>query len=224
MSKPHVIILAPGWGETAVTMRPLRQLLESNGHTVVSVEHSRRRSGSQQEVMAARADDILAVVAAYDQTVTVIAHSLGAVDAVAAAQRLPEVFRHLILVNPAGIACPMAMARLMARFSRKLLHDPAGQWRVGTGSAIKNLRLAYLEGLSAAGANLDSALHELVDKDVKITVLASAEDVLFRYSDIDGRLAKHPRIQLIEITGTHDAIHRQPERYIDNLQQILTLM
>jgi pimeloyl-ACP methyl ester carboxylesterase len=216
------VLLAPGWGENAKTLEPLRCMLELQGLPTHSISHARSRVGSRGQIMNSRATDLILAMGCDTGPVTIIGHSLGAIDAVRAAIADSDGrIAHLILVNPAGLITPISMPRLVTRFIRKIVHDRCHQWRNGSGEAFQNLRLAYLEAQAAARGDVRGDVARLLDQGVRVTVLAAKKDPLFPYDEIILGLASLP-IDIREISGYHDSIHLEPEAYSELLQSIIS--
>ena len=223
MTHGSTIILAPGWGETVATTTRLATVLQELGYQTVAAHHGRGGSHDAAAVMEARATDIVQLMEAHAGSVAVLAHSLGALDAVRAAELAPQGLDHLILANPAGLSGPMSTLRLASRFIRKKVMDRLRREdRIDPGESDFTWRLALAEGRAAARADVRPRLQALLDQGVTITVLATRRDIMFRYHDIETGLRDvSDNINLVEIGGRHDSIHHEAEEFRDVLKTVL---
>lgn len=191
-----VIFLAPGWLETLAGNKYLIYQLVVNGYRVISLEHP--RSGGTEKSSEKRRNAAIGTVVdcIRGEKMTVVAHSLGAIDMAkfAADSDRDQVFGNFILVNPAGLEdeSRLGVAKLLGLGKNYLGHmgNPAPRspisedvrkavGAIGMKDLGKSPSLALQEGLQVAFTNIKPGLAQLRKKGHKVVVMAQEDDRLF---------------------------------------------
>lgn len=191
-----VIFLAPGWLETLQGNKYLIYQMVVNGYRVISLEHP--RTGGTEKSSEKRRNAAIGTVmdCIRGEKMTVVAHSLGAIDMAkfANTNENDQRFGHFILLDPAGLEdeSRSGVAKLLGLGKNYLGHMknpyPRGvvseeiRKRIGA-IGMKDLGtspgLALKEGLQVALTDIKPGLAALRKKGHKVVVMAQEDDKLF---------------------------------------------
>lgn len=216
-----VIFLAPGWLETLQGNKYLIYQLVVNGYRVISLEHP--RSGGTEKSSEKRRNAAIGTVMdciGGSEKMTVVAHSLGAIDMAkfANTDENDQKFGHFILLDPAGLEDENrgGVAKLLGLGKNYLGHmkNPAPRndvseavrkriGAIGMKDLGKNPGLALREGLQVALTDIKPGLAALRKKGHKVVVMAQEDDKLFppKGNGILGHVDSH-----LVLPGDHNTI------------------
>lgn len=209
------VLVAGGWSVGTSASKEVGREINKHGRRAIMVDHARFGQVPEsdihpQEVLHG-ANTLLEVLEAADvDRADVIAHSKGALDAVAAATMNPERFRSLILVAPAGMIGEDTFFRLGKGFARKmgrsitrdLVENPKVALTIVPSSTpyiAKNPPKSAREISAIVSTTVDQALYDLKESGIQIAVIQSNADPVFPPE----RIKKH--VDLDEKRGNVDA-------------------
>ncbi len=223
------VLVAGGWSEGTQSLRDTAQVIFEDGREVILVDHARSGGPKADEIdygftaeetttadlstessslphpeAVHKAQSLLNILDdAGLETVDVIAHSEGTINAVLAATLQPERFRNIILVAPAGMIGNDSIPRLIGRFIPKVVRgatkdmreikqrDPESAKRFaksGPDYLKNNPRKAIQEIGAIAHSRIDQQLADLRKAGVHIGLLQSHSDRGFPDSRINSHV------------------------------------
>lgn len=248
------VVLCAGWMERPRMIRPRARALFARSRRVLTLDTA--RSGGMSvppylrkfqsrfgQVELRKACALLALLEEkHIPRADLIAHSEGALFALAAALARPEKFRTLILVNPAGLVGEDGAFALTARFLRELSMRGRSLALAAEGKEPVNLaalRLGAADILGAVGtflahplgalasvrsiarADLRGLVREARGKGLRVGIVHSTADQIFPDPRMHDALAGEVD-EFIEPKGSHVWYMVEPERYGDLMDEILT--
>jgi pimeloyl-ACP methyl ester carboxylesterase len=208
------VIIAPGWGNTAIAMRKSLETFGRKGRRAITFDHRREQSLSsiskdqnEQTETLQRAFEILAVLKQQEieGPVNGMGYSEGGIDILLAAKIEPERFKRIVLVAPGGMMGEDNKWKLAGRFIKGAIKDglstvvkpetliPVMRYTKELAKYLgKNPAMAYREVSAIAQSDITVLVKELTDMGISVDFICGSDDKAFpMYSENDdGTLAE----------------------------------
>jgi len=177
------------------------------------------------------------------EKVYVIAHSMGAAAALKAAQKHPDYFEGLILMQPAGIVGEQSVSELAKRASQKLVNNQkiARQSKNNSLKRVVNTRfvnsaiiakqpfLAWRELIATGHYDIQTDLRRVAEMGIPTHIVVSKYDEIFDHAKVE--LLFRPTIEKIvrsytvlkEPVSNHDTFWIHPETTAEITKQKIHL-
>jgi len=186
------VLFVGGWSESPKSLTEAIKEANLSGYRTIAFSTEPKPVEPMQNIgkyQSARAVALLDVIdnRGLDR-VDVIAHSQGAINAIAAAAVEPEKFRNIVLIAPAGMIGQDSKSALIGRFGKKLARDYREMLYIpeirrtqieGTKYLLKHNLEAVREALELASARIDDSLDYLKKKGVRVSIIQSHSDTVF---------------------------------------------
>ena len=179
----------------------------------------------------------------------VVAHSEGAIVAIFAATLRPDLFRNMVLVNPAGMIGEDTKWKLMGRATLDIALQIKRIWDRAEGSLLertaqtgkkmlmpsidlnKVIASSPMKTWRSIGEISGAQVHELIgglkDLGIKISIIHGVDDKFFPMEKVQKNILAESVAGVYSVTEGHDAIRHNPERYaklsrvaLDDLQKL----
>ena len=250
LKSPYPVIMAPGFLEDSPATRDQQsQLLEDevmamveHGFRTISALHPRNNRiiqapegfhlGNPEKSFPddafQRSIDLLQLIEQKGlEKVNVVAHSQGGVDTLVAANIAPEKFKHIVLVNSAGLMGHDTLLGLASRFVRQLPKNSMKQQLDGTIAAMKNPLRALNEARGVTQSDILELIYRVQEEGVSTSLILNEDDPLFPADQILERISDHrywmelksgerinlPFRKISMVEGHHNTVHEQPDKY-----------
>lgn len=202
------VFFAPGWRETPELQEACLYEVYKANRRVFTLHHARsayavEAVGNYPAVEIQKAKTLLLCIKHMKmKRVDVITHSEGAINVAIAATMMPEKFRNLVLVTPAGLHGKDSLIRLTSGFTQHMLGQFAyASPRVTTylkklsprkrrANLLKSALFALQEGRAIASFDIYSLLINLRKSGVKVAVLVGEKDTAIPFAKIKQHLLK----------------------------------
>lgn len=240
------VMLSPGWGANPQTMSDMIGSLVADGHRVISpnfsrkkiIEKAERKDAAIEHLQQAHQLNILQEQKGIDMT-DLIAHSQGCISAILAALENPEMYRNIILCNPAGMIGQDNTFKLVSRFlnesNKTVSQIPA---KPGTFKPIANYTLQLIKTISMnpamalreIGAIAESDIYDILHrlksteagKKLKIIVVSGKDDQVFPSEKISAQLKDSPVVDAFHVlSGGHGKVIFESSETWREIQEIV---
>ncbi|MBI5138554.1 MAG: alpha/beta hydrolase [Candidatus Vogelbacteria bacterium] len=242
------VLIAPGYGETPATFKPLLQTLYHEGRRAVAISHPRFGGSAEQfedklvekhglEELR-KAMNLLALLnnRSVDKA-DVMAMSEGAINASIAAELEPEKFRNIILIGPAGLVGGDNYFDLFKRFTGTIasetvdLLSPKASYSENRFTTLfeswayflKNPVRGLIECNAIAKADILEMLRATRAHGIKTAVVIGVDDPVFDQSTMNSVVHEAGEIVdgFVTVTGGHYGIANEP-KYAEAVEALLT--
>lgn len=235
------VITGLGWSESPDSIKKNVHLIYNNGRRVISPntphgiepgEIAEEASSHPAVELRKMAGLIKSLEALGVEKADVVAHSEGAIYTVLAAYLFPEKIRNIVLVNPAGVIGKDSLPRLMVGFSADLTKQVIKDLMDGGPTFLlnglkvlsKNPLQAIKSVLAIADSDIRDMLRDVREHGIKISVIATTEDIAFPMKKIQEALGRGDIDGLYSMVGSHNEYLTNPEPYIRIAEHALSDM
>lgn len=237
------LFFIPGWGASPLTVQNFVSELTSLGRTVFVLDHEHLDS-CENKLMERYLDvPCLEYNKAYGlstiitrknlKEVDILSHSEGAVAAIVAAHMNPSNFRHVVLINPAGLLKKDSLIRLSMRFLFAIyhhIHFSKGKvhalsvtlWLNVLWYVLWNPVQSLREAFRLPYCDIRKYILETASKNVcQISAITAVSDRVFPHAQILTSLKSIPEINITSIPGNHIGLYLNPKAFATAVQKVV---
>lgn len=257
--KDMPVIFVTGWAKTPRTYKDTIYEYVKAGRRVITFsspthdkELDKKHKGIYPTAQANRADAILTLIAAKGlEEVDVIAHSEGCINVAIAAERSPQLFRHLVLVSPPDLTEKESRFGIMKQARRNLRNAKAEMSKMKTkikhGKASKEEKeqhqkekARYQQGkedgiqwlqkrglIKGLWESMNSMVTSHILRDLHaaghgISIVSGVDDEMVSMKKLKTKNVEELGIDTCYVvTGGHDRIVIRPEQYATLVEEAL---
>jgi len=234
------IFLAPGWaGDKAMFREVLYSFYRKNRRVLSLVHHTHVKNSITKDgtsmVELRKAEEILAVIEHSGvRFVDAIFYSEGGINGILAANKRPDKFRNIILIDPGGFVIENNIFKLGSRFvveviklAIEIIFVPKmkkGLFRIGIKAityATKNPIITFKEADAIAKEDVANMLKELHKKGIGTVIMHSTNDNVFPMDKMRKIVNRDMVDYFYSTKGNHFELLVEPRKYVDLIMHVL---
>lgn len=221
----HTTVYFPGWSANGYVHKNVIHHLACLGHRVIAPKSYHHDSN-----YVTTAIERLGL-----NRVDGIGHSLGAMNLLELALKIPHRFRKLVLVNPIGLIGADTLSGLAGRFVFEIIKQDVRcsiwppQWQAvirATYHAImaftSDVRRTWQEVISIANARIEDLIKRAKESGLTISLIHGVGDYAFPITRMKPCIAEIPIDNLIEPFGGHNQVYLEPGKWATMIHEALT--
>ncbi|MFH1183029.1 MAG: alpha/beta hydrolase [Candidatus Moraniibacteriota bacterium] len=236
------VFIAPGWGNTAETLKSSLGVLAERGRESYTLDYPRKKQlDSISEIATEELQKAVSILATLRQEgikkTDAVGYSEGGINLAVAASMEPDKFRNIVFVAPGGMVGQDSSLKLAGRFSLGALIDtlntmvkpetvlPALKYTKELLKYIgKNPAMAMREVGAIAQSDITELCKQLKEKGIGISFVCGVDDKAFPME----RVQKQANTEMLDgfysVKGGHGELVLHPEKYTSLVEEALSAL